>query len=163
MTISNIGATALSIHISEEELQSKNLNLATIGQVEALLLFNFALKEKRLEDWEFSEIELFPGRDSLLLFARRKSGTPKHFLFDDFETLLTASKLCETSLPSTLSRTETGYLLSIYPFEGDRAPAIFYEFANEVQGAAHLSDHFAEQGRVLIAKNALQMLQTHFA
>ena len=163
MTVSHIGNRAMSLYITEGELKALNLAPAQIGRDEALSLLAIALNENRLDGWEAAELEIYPGRDAVLLFARRKSGRPRHFWFSDFEYLVRAAHLCPDALPSVLCSVKGGYLLTVYPFEGDNPPAPLYEFGREFGQETYLIAHLLEQGAALMPSGALAHLQTHFA
>jgi len=162
MTIQRIGTRAITLYIPEHELLDLALNPAAIGRAEALELLALALEEHRLADWETAELEVYVGGRAVLLFARRKSGSPRHFYFTDFERLVTVSHLCPDALPSTLCRWKRGYLLTVYPFEGDRPPAVLSEYGAEMGSSAHLAAHLIEQGAALVSAGALLCLRVHF-
>jgi len=162
MIISHIGNRAVSLYITEAELKERNLAIETINQDQVQCLLAVALRESRLDGWEAAELEVFPGRDAVLLFARRKSGVPRHLLFSDFETLLHAVRLCPDVLPSALSRTKGGYLLTAYPFEGENLPAVLYEFGRELGQSAYLTAHLKEQGETLLPVCAMASLRAYF-
>ena len=90
MIVSHIGNRAMSLYITAPELYARNLSPESLNRADALDLLALALTESRLDGWEAAELELFPGREGVLLFARRKSGLPRHFQFFDFELLLQA-------------------------------------------------------------------------
>ena len=163
MTISHIGARAISLYISESELKELNLIPGEIGLEEAKWLLARALEDKRLGGWEAAELTVYPGIDSVLLFARRRASAPCHFLFSDFETLITAAHICPEALPSSLSVVTEGYVLTVYPFEGETPPAVLYEFSKELENVPYLASHLREQDAVLLATSALSSLRTHFA
>jgi len=153
----------MSLYITALELQARNLTAECLGRDEALALLQTALHESRLDGWEAAELALFPGREGVLLFARRKSGLPWHFFFPDFETLIHAAHSASDTLPSVLSRASNGYLLTVYPFEGDLPPAVLYEFGCDLGQNTYLEAHLAEQGAILIPCAAMASLRTHFA
>ena len=163
MIVSHIGNRALSLYITEAELQAHRLTPEQVDRTAALAFLQAALQEKRLDDWDAAELALFPGRSGLLLFARRKSGLPHHFFFSDFETLLCAVICVSDVLPSALSRVPAGYLLTVYPFEGELPPAVFYEFGDDLGSCAYLEAHLAEQEHVLLPDTAIARLRMHFA
>ena len=162
MIISHIGNRAVSLYITEAELKEKNLTIETINQDQVQALLNLALQESRLDGWEAAELEVFPGKDALLLFARRKSGKARHVLFANFESLVTAAHLCADELPSALSQTPAGYILTVYPFEGDVLPAVFDEYGTEIPGCNYLAEHYAEQGDTICNSRALRMIKSYF-
>ena len=162
MTIQHIGARAMSLYISKHELSERNLVPDNIDHDEALRLLRFALTEKHLDGWEAAELEVYPGRDSVLLFARRRSGLPRHYFFSDFEALVTAAHLCLDVLPSCLSRVSKGYILTVYPFEGEQPPAALLEFGVSLGNSTYLAAHLSEQEKVLLPTSALACIQEHF-
>jgi len=152
----------MSLYITAPELYARNLSPESLNRADALDLLALALTESRLDGWEAAELELFPGREGVLLFARRKSGLPRHFQFFDFELLLQAVHTCPDTLPSTLARVQEGYLLTVYPFEGELPPSALYEFGTALGQNSYLEAHLTEQGEVLIPNAAMSALSTHF-
>jgi len=163
MTIQHIGTRAITLYLSERELTERNLHPAAIGRTEALELLALALEERRLADWEAAELEVYAGANAVLLFIRRKSGSPRHFYFADFEALIIAAHLCQDVLSSALFRVAGGYVLTVYPFEGDPPPSVFSEYGEDWGGSVYLLAHLIEQETALIPTGALASLRTHFA
>jgi len=163
MTIQHIGTRAVSLYISGSELTELDLAPEEIGCKEARWLLAQALEQKRLGGWEAAELTVYPGVDSVLLFARRRADSPCYFFFSDFEALITAAHLCPETLSSTLSRFAPGYVLTVYPFEGEAPPPVLYEFATELSQTPYLALHLAEQGAVLFVHGAISRLRAHFA
>ena len=164
MKIQHIGTRAITLYIPEQELAALNLHPAAIGRPEAMELLALALEKSHpVSGWEAAELEVYTGKSAVLLFARRRAGSPRHFVFAAFEQLVTASHLCPDTLPSMLSRGAGGYILTVYPFEGDRPPAVLSEYGEELGSCAYLPAHLLEQGATLIPTGALACLRTHFA
>ena len=162
MTIQHIGDGAVALYINKSELQAFDLTPEKIGLAEAKLLLARALTGTRLTGWETAELTVFPGIDSVLLFARKEGSSPRHFFFSDFEALVTAAHFCPESLPSGLSRIPGGYVLTVYPFVGETPPAVLYEFSEELGNVPYLLPHLGEQGAALLPISALSYLRTHF-
>ena len=162
MTIQHIGTRALTLYIPEQELIAFNLQPASIGRKEAIKLLSIALEAKHIGSWEAAELEVYTGKSAVLLFARRKSGAPRHFYFQDFEALVTVASLCPDALPSSLYRVADGYLLTVYPFEGDHPPAVLSEYGEERGTSNHLPAHLSEQGAALLPSGALASLRAYF-
>jgi len=163
MMIQHIGTRAISLYISEQELKALDLTPAAVGRGEALELLALALEERHLTSWEAAELEIYVGNSAVLLFARRRSGSPRHYYFADFELLITASHLCPDALPSSLCRGGGGYVLTVYPFEGDTPPAVLSEYGQELGSSAYLPTHLTEQGSALLQSGALAQLRAHFS
>jgi len=160
MIIQAIGTDALSMYIDEQELHNLGLDPRAVGMQEAESLFRRALAENAMPQWEAAAMEVFPGKDSLLLFARRKAKKPAHFLFQDAEHLIEACRQCPELLPSSLSAAPSGYILTVYPFAGEQPPAVLYEYGDAADG--YLILHLREQGGDILKENAIGTLRTYF-
>lgn len=161
MIVQNIGTRALSMYIDSDELSDLGLSPEKIGQHEANQLLRKALNEKSLKEWKAAEMEVYPGKDSILLFVRRKSTKPCYFSFSDFEALISACKLCKP-LPSSLIQIESKYLLTVYPFEGDNPPAILSEYGTQLDLSTCLAIHYEEQGQYIFMEKAIALIQKYF-
>jgi len=163
MIIQNIGARALSMYIGSDELNELGLTPDGVGRQEATQLLKEALDENAMGQWDAAELELYPGKDSLLLFVRRKSATPYYFIFDSIDAVISACLLCPARMPSSLAHMGKEYLLTVYPFEGDAPPPILYEFGeNRSMSLCHFL-HFTEQGTFIMKEKAIETFQKHFA
>lgn len=162
MIIQNIGNRALSLYIDEQELGTLGLSPLSVGLREARIILDRALEDKALDNWQTAEMEVYPGKDSLLLFARRKSERPYHFRFYNSEPLIESALLCPAGLPSRLTLSPEGYILTVYPFEGDRPPSVLSEFGDSVEPEPALLAHFSEQGGEIIPFDAIGTLKEYF-
>lgn len=164
MTLSHFGPAAISLYITEEELNQRNFTREALGPQEAYALLAQVLQEQSCDPWQKAEIEVYPGCDSILLFARRPSEKMRHFFFDDFEDLITLAALLPTTPDACLNRVEGGYLLSLSLFSEEAPPAILFEFAQErATSGPYLVAHLKEQGACLIAQDAIGQLKTYFS
>jgi len=161
MIIQNIGTRALSMYIDSKELDEMGLRPDEIGQQEAGQLLKKALDDSSLKQWKAAEMEVYPGKDSILLFVRRKSTKPFHFVFNDFEALISASEFCQ-ELPSSLIDLNGKYLLTVFPLEGDSPPAALSEFGNSVDVSPCLSIHYEEQGKYIFSQQAISEIRRLF-
>lgn len=161
MIVQNIGTRALSMYIDKKELIEMGLCPDEIGQQEANQLLKKALDDESIGQWKTAEMEVYPGKDSILLFVRRKSTKPYYFIFPNFELLVSACQLCK-SLPSTLSCVDGRYLLTIYPLEGDNPPTILSEFGSQAEISQGLAFHYDEQGEYIFTEKAISEIQKLF-
>ena len=161
--IQHIGTRALSLYITNDELKRMDFVPEQIGSQEARQILAHALKGGCLGGWAAAELTVYSGRDALLLFARRRSGKPVHFFFSDFEALIQAAHLCPELLPSSLSSVSGGYVLTVYPFEGEAPPAMLREFGDQLGQGTYLAAHLIEQRAALLPTAALAQLREHFS
>lgn len=121
-----------------------------------------ALQAEGLADWPEMELELFPGRDSFLLLARPCIRSAVCFAFSDFEDLLAAALSLVPPPESRLTYWETLWLLQLHCRE-QSLPSALWEFGCPVPAYSPvLGDFFAEQGQVLLSRDAAATLQKHF-
>lgn len=161
MIIQNIGTRALSMYIGSEELNELGFSPDDIGQQEANQLLKKALDDSSIKKWAAAEMEVYPGKDSLLLFVRRKSTKPFYFVFSDIEPLISACQMCKP-LPSSLNYIGNKYLLTVFPLEGDSPPAIFAEFGEQIQISICQAIHYEEQGKFILSQQAIGKIKEYF-
>lgn len=161
MIVQNIGTRAISMYIDKKELIEMGLHPDEIGQQEANQLLKRALDDGSISQWKTAEMEVYPGKDSILLFVRRKSLKPFYFVFPNFEALVSACQMCR-SMPSSVNSVDGKYLLTIYPMEGDDPPAILSEFGSQIEISQCLAFHYEEQGEYIFAEQAISKIQKYF-
>lgn len=162
MTVSQVGTRGISVYIEKTELVEHNIDLERLNREDALKLLQHALACSGVEKWEATQIEMFPGKDSLLLFARRKTGDSTYFFFSDFEALIRCAACNTQAFPSSLYQTGSGYLLCITPFVGEKIPPVFTEFGTKIDETSYAKTHLKEQGAILIAEFALCKIKACF-
>ncbi|NLA87570.1 MAG: adaptor protein MecA [Clostridiales bacterium] len=163
MEIQQIGNGKIVIYIKGEELKQLPAPPQDITTAEAADILRLALGTTYDDSWESVYFELFPGRNSLLLFALQHSGRPSYFTFDSIETLISAAKACPSGLISYLSYINDTYILIVYPWNGDCPPQILFEFGDELNRPSHFALHLSEHSRVLAGPAALDELNAVFA
>lgn len=162
MIIQNIGTRALSMYIGSDELNELGLTPDGVGQQEATQLLKEALNDNSLGQWEAAELEVYPGKDSLLLFVRRKAATPYYYIFENIDAVISACLLCPEGLPSSLAVMGDEYLLTIYPFEGDTPPSILSEFGEVRSMSQCYALHCGEQGEMIVREGAIETFKKYF-
>ena len=162
MTVSHIGAHSISLYITEAELLLHNIDINDFDCKDALTLLNQALGAPQAKAWAAAELEIYPGKDSLLLFARQKTGAPSYFFFPHFEALLLCVQQNERALPSCLYQLGQAYILSVCTYEGDVLPAVFHEFGTQLKTNSYIEAHMQEQATQILSNSALCQLKAHF-
>lgn len=163
MEIQQIGDGKLVIYIKGEDLKNLPASPYDITTDEAADILRAALGSTYDESWDSVYFELFPGRDSLLLFALQHSGSPSYFTFGGIEPLLAAARVCPSGLISYLTYTGDTYILVVYPWNGEYPPKVLFEYGEESPRSAHYALHLSEHGKVLAGPTALDELRAAFA
>jgi hypothetical protein len=163
MEIQQIGNGKLVIYIKGEDLKNLPASPHDITTTEAANILKLALGNTYDDSWESVYFELFPGKDSLLLFALQHSGSPSYFSFGSIEPLISAANACPSGLISYLTYINEAYILIVYPWNGDYPPKILFEYGEELSRPTHFALHLSEHSKVLAGPTALDELRTAFA
>jgi hypothetical protein len=163
MEIQQIGNGKLVIYIKGEELKALPASPQDITTDEAADILRLALGSTYDDSWESVYFELFPGKDSLLLFALQHSGSPSYFAFGSIEPLISVAKACPSGLISYLTCENDAYILIVYPWNSDSPPKVLYEYGEELRRPTHYALHLSEHSRVIAGPTALDALRAAFA
>ena len=115
------------------------------------------------ERWDNMCLELFPAHDSLLIFARMRSGKPSYFAFDGIENAISACRSCDGTLLSTLTYIDGEYIMTLYPENNERPPLAMSEFGRKIDASASYPEHLREYGREIVSGNAVELMKSVFA
>jgi negative regulator of genetic competence, sporulation and motility len=107
-------------------------------------------------------LEVFQGRESLLIFARSHAGTPTIFVFNSIEPLIAAARACPSESITFLAHASESYYLIYYPWDSESPPAALCEFGEVAREHPAFARHIAEHGRVLLGPTALEDLNAIF-
>lgn len=162
MEVQLLGEGKLVIYLLKNDLQSLPAQPHEITTAHATGILRSALGSSYDERWESVCFEVYPGRDSLLLFAQQHSGNPYYFSFPDIELLIAASRACPPGLLSYLTYLDDDYILIVYPWNDDMPPHALWEFGTELILPALFSIHLSEHSRVLTGPSAIDKIRRTF-
>lgn len=162
MEIQTIDDKTLAIYIDKEELRNRSVQPEKMTIQDAAEIFRSALNSLRKPRWDSVCLEIFPGQDCVLLFARQYSGTPSFFVFNDLENLITASEFCPQDIISSLTYIDNTYVLTVYALDLDMPPAVLYEYGDCMQKPPHYLSYLEEHGQFLAGPGAVNLLQNSF-
>lgn len=162
MDIQLIGDGKLLIYLSGEDVKMLPAAPSEITTADAANILRNALGPTYDTGWESVCFELFPGRDSLLLFALQHSGIPSFFAFPDCEGLIAAAKTCPPGMISYLTYSEDAYILIVYPWGSERPPYSLFEYGSELIRPAAYALHLSEHSNVIAGPDALDTLCSAF-
>ncbi|MBR7081097.1 MAG: adaptor protein MecA [Oscillospiraceae bacterium] len=158
MDIYNIGKTAMTVYIPSDELRSQGLDAESITAEETEALLKDAVPEI---DEYCLRLEIYPGRDEVLVFMFFSLREPKYFKFDGIENVINAAKCCNDE-PSKLFFSEPYYILAVYPWRGEDTPAALFEFGAQLNAPQGYENHLREHGKTLIDADAICFLSHRF-
>jgi hypothetical protein len=162
MDIQLIGDGKLVIYLADEDVKRLPAAPSQMTTSEAAELLRCALGSTYDPSWDSVYFEMYPGRDSLLLFAMQHSGTPSYFTFDSVEELIAAAEACPPGLISYLSYMGDTYVLVVYPWSGEQLPYPLYEYGTEFIRPSAFALHLSEHSGVIAGPAALDELRAAF-
>ena len=162
MDIQPIGDRNLLIYIDGDEIAHLPAPPGSLKTDDAAVILRRALGESYKDQWQNAYLELFTGKDSLLLVARAHSGEPHFFAFDDIESLIGAAALCPDDIISFLSYCDDKYYLIVYPWDSEAPPSVLFEYGEELPLHPSYAFRLTEHGRALSGPTALDELRTCF-
>lgn len=163
MDIQSIGEGKMVIYIKGDELNMLPTAPCKITTTEAADILRRALGQTYDQSWESVYFEVYPGRDSLLLFALQHYGNPAFFSFMSIEQLIDAAKACPSGIISYLTCINDMYILIVYPWNGEYPPKVLYEFGQELNRPPNFSLHLSEHSTVLSGPAALDEMRSIFS
>jgi hypothetical protein len=116
----------------------------------------------RAENSDGAYIEIFPGNDAVLVFARGRAGAPSFFVFDGIEAVISAARAVQGDVITFLAHADGRYFLTFYPWRREPPPAALFEFGEPAALPSGFARHIAEHGRTLLGPSALRELREIF-
>ena len=162
MQVHAIGNGAYAAYISGAELKIRNIALDDVEKMEKGKLLELFSPQLGDEDGRHAVLEIFPGREGVLLFLRFGAEKPVFFSFGSLDTLLDAVGECREDMPARLDCFDGVYILTLYPRAGSTAADAFGEFGVRLPYPDGFSAHMREHGRTLIESDALRVLRGVF-
>lgn len=163
MDIQPIGDDKLVIYMNGEEIKRLPAPPCKMTTLEASDILRRALGATYDQSWESVYFEIFPGHDSLLLFALQHSGCPSYFTFPSIESLISAAEACPPGVISYLASLDDTYILIVYPWNGECPPSVLHEFGEEIVRPSHFALHLSEHADILAGPTALDEVRAAFA
>ena len=163
MDVQPVGNDKLVIYLTSEELKLLPAPPSEMTTDEAAGILRLALGSTYDKSWDSVCFELYPGKDSLLLFALQHSGSPSYYVFSSIEPLISASGACPEGLISYLTYINDAYILIVYPLSGQYPPRVLSEYGEELLRPTQFALHLSEHANVIAGPAALDELRSAFA
>ena len=166
MTSQVIGKNKVALFLEEEELAERGLCKTSSEGVELKRLVIEALKESGIATSGNMEIEIFNGKEGILVFAVVGIlPSIRYMVFDDIDTFIEAAGvLLELPLHSKLTYCDRKYWLELKDFDGttEKAAIQLSEFGQCLDADQYKEFVLNEYGTVIEEDNALQTFQRFF-
>ena len=153
MDIQLIGRSAYLITVPADELGKR---VTDFTDTDAEKMCRRALTSKELEH---VCVEVYPGRDELMIFVRKGCEHSEVYSFDNFEDILRAVRLTGKLCDSRLVLYGERYILTLTPWDGDPVPPGICEFGKKLAVSDMMLAHILEHGRMLISSGASDTLK----
>ena len=154
LQIMMIGENCACVYIVAEEIRDRGISHGNISEKEARKL----LKAAGLPDtWNNVDVEIYPGKEELLLFVRCDSPW-RWYSFSDLEMLLGAAALIEATEESALYYFENAYILGL----NGNGRFVAEEFGASIPAGKGYEAFLGEHGKVLLKENAVYFLRQTF-
>jgi len=162
MEVQQLGSGKVLILLKGEDLQALPVPPTDMTTRDASSLLRKALGSTYDTSWDSVYFEMFPGHDSLLLFALQHNGAPSFFEFDSIEPIIEAAYACPPGLLSYLTHDGENYTLVIYPWHGEQPPAVIGEFGRPAEYHPYFALHLSEHSSVIAGPHALDVIRRYF-
>lgn len=161
MTIQAIGKTSYIIVITEAELKKENLSVEDFSQADAEKLYQLTMSAQ-LRDGMKVCLEVYTGKDELMVFVRYGEGNITVICFENFEDLLAAVRICPEMSGSELLFDGERYILVLELWDGDVIPQGVYEFGESMNVESQYIPWLREHCVKIIAGKAIETLMSVF-
>lgn len=142
MTIQTITPSALALIIEGTDPKQVDMDAARS-------ICRRAFIAQGLGTPEGMELELYPGPDCVLLFARLLSRIPVFYRFFDTNALIEAERCVRDLPPSTLFSYEGSYIVAITPYMDMEASLDLSEYAERLNVPASFLAVLRERGEAM--------------
>lgn len=162
MTIQSIGSASVALYITPADLQQYGLTPAELTLERALELTRAAFREAGITLEGSIEIEAYPERCGVLVFAHVQPPERSWFSFACLEEVAAAARCLPEPCPEAeLFWWEGRWWISL-PAQRRGAAALLSEFGRQEHGLPHLEARLAEHGRRVLEEDALTRLLSYF-
>ncbi len=162
MEVQLISEGKVVIYLEGDDMKELPAAPNDLTTAQASSILRSALGSTYDTNWERVCFEMYPGRDSMLLFALQHSDSPAYFAFADIESIISASRVCPAGIVSYLTYMEDSYILIVYPLNGEYPPYVLWEYGTALSRPASFSYYLSEHGKVLAGPYALDRIQLEF-
>ena len=163
MEIQQLKDSALAVFVSSDDLRHENIDPAALTDSDTEKLLTSVFSRLGRQRGEHICLELFPGRDCLMMFVRSSPDKPVFFTFDSFDTLISSAEEWRGGAASTLWYIDGRYVLALWPWDRDFTGGALCEFGNPLSRPPEYERYLSEHGRTLASPDALGLLRSVFA
>ena len=161
MLIQKIGNGSVSVYMAPDDLKLMQIEPDGMTDCDMLRVLKQVFQSMGQKMAGNVQLEIYPGRNDMLLFIRQSRMRPLFFSFSSFEDLLSAVSYSEV-LPSSLYYIDGIYILSVTPWDGDCVDSAFFEFGEKLDIEPDYMLHVTEHGKTIIGCDAINTLRSSF-
>lgn len=162
MEIQAVSGTALTIYLNSDDLKERNLRPDSVTKRDAEALLKYAADTVGCGNVKKVYIELFPGKEEMLLFVRLSACAPLFFAFSNIEDVIAAALNVHDVMPSSLTYIDGVYILTVYPWERDMSDAVLAEYGERLAMKPEFELYLFEHGKILMRTEAIGRLNQLF-
>lgn len=162
MTIQPIGSASVALYITPADLEARGLTPSELTLEEALELTRSAFRQAGLALEGTVEIEAYPERRGVLVFAHVRAPERAWFSFRRLADLAAAARVLGPVPPQAALFWGEGRWWLALEGEEEGAAARLAEFGRAEGAVSHLESRLAEHGRAVWGRDALRQLLTYF-
>ncbi|MBQ6540267.1 MAG: adaptor protein MecA [Oscillospiraceae bacterium] len=156
MNVQTVGRDSYLVTVTRDELCCLDIS-PDLTEGDAVRIIRMALPDGA-EPLSGLFVEVYPGRDEFMVFARIGGSVTAVYRFSGFEDLLAGVKLCPDMFRSELYRDGGRYILIMTPWEGADVPTAVGEYGDRLQISESLLPHLREQLQCVIRRDAVSKL-----
>ena len=162
MTIQPIGSASVALYITPADLEARGLTPSELTLEEALELTRSAFRQAGLALEGTVEIEAYPERRGVLVFAHVRAPERTWFSFLRLADLAAAARALAPSPPEAALFWGEGRWWLALAGEAEGAAARLSEFGRAEGAAPCLEARLAEHGRPVWDRDALAQVLTYY-
>lgn len=162
MTIHPIGSASAALYITPEDLEERGLTPAELTLEDALSLTRTAFRRAGLTLEGTVEIEAYPERRGVLVFAHVRPRRQTWFSFPRLADLAAAARTLAPAPPEAALFWGEGRWWLALAGEAEEAAARLSEFGRAEGAAPCLEARLAEHGRPVWGRDALAQVLTYY-
>ena len=162
MTIQPIGSASVALYITPADLEARGLTPSELTLEEALELTRSAFRQAGLALEGTVEIEAYPERRGVLVFAHVRAPERTWFSFLRLADLAAAARVLGPVPPQAALFWGEGRWWLALEGEEEGTAARLAELGRAEEAVSHLESRLAEHGRAVWGRDALRQLLTYF-
>ncbi len=162
MYVQNQSNASFVLYLNQTDLCQYDISPDSVTPEDAIELFKSHFQPPDSRPYIVSQIELFPGKNELMMFIHTEDTAPALFSFEDIEQLISAAAAAPESCASSLLFYDGDYIMAVWPPDSPLS-LLLSEYGRELLCPSHIYFHILEHGKTLIMYDAIKKLKESFS